>query len=276
MEVRIYSNLSRPDVGRKPQREGQRPLLPQHARHCPVLEAGSALGFLAHPPLNADEAYYVEYHGDGRYEFRYFMSNKVGAWGPLFSVTWTLPMGSIGMMREEVALASPDVGITRDGALRMARAFVVPEDFGTPPGAITLRGAYNFRTPEGWDTVYTPVLNMVDRPIAPMLVVRVETDWYAHQTEFRYVLQPGEGLPGNHNLPIGQVHFVPREEVELVECDPTEVEEIRRSREQFSKEKAALNTTTRFGLEHSPHYARESRRHRESGGEESDQPAGRE
>ena len=107
MEVRIYSNLSRPGVGLKPKSEGQRPLLPQHARHCPVLEAGSALGFLAHPPLNPDEAYYVEYRGDGCYEFRYFVRNPAGAWGPVFSVTWTLPMGSIGMMREEVALASP-------------------------------------------------------------------------------------------------------------------------------------------------------------------------
>jgi hypothetical protein len=32
-----------------------------------------------------------------------------------------------------------------------------------------------------------------------MLVVRVETDWYAHQTEFRYVLQPGEGAGGLRN-----------------------------------------------------------------------------
>ncbi len=48
-----------------------------------------------------------------------------------------------------------------------------------------------------------------------MLVVRVETDWFAHQTEFRYVLQPGEGMSLNHTLPIGQMAFVPREEVTL-------------------------------------------------------------
>jgi hypothetical protein len=263
MEVRIYPNLSRPGVGVKPRQESQRPLLPQHARHCPVLEAGSALGFLCHPPLEENEAFYVEYRGDGRYEFRYFMSSPGGGWGPLFSVTWTLPLGSVGMMREEVTFAGPDPGITEEGALRMARVFVVPEDFGTPAGAVTLRGAYNFSTPPGWDSVYMPVLNMVDRPIAPMLVVRVETDWYAHQSEFRYVLQPGEGLPGNRSLPIGQVHFVPREAIDLVECDENEVEAIRRQREAFSKEKAAHKTTTRFGLEYSPHYSRESRRHGE-------------
>ena len=31
--------------------------------------------------------------------------------------------------------------------------------------------------------------------VAPMLIVRVETDWYAHDSEFRYVLQPGEAIP---------------------------------------------------------------------------------
>ena len=59
MEVRIFSNSGRPGVGQKPRREGQRPLLPQHARHCPVLEAGSALGFLVYPPLEANEAAHI-------------------------------------------------------------------------------------------------------------------------------------------------------------------------------------------------------------------------
>ncbi|NNF13479.1 MAG: hypothetical protein HKN72_09655 [Gemmatimonadetes bacterium] len=268
MQVRIFPNLSRPGVGLKPRQESQRPLLPQHARHCPVLEAGSALGHLVYPPLEEHEAYYVEHRGDGRYEFKYFMRERSGNWGPVFSVTWTMPMGSIGMMREEVAFAREDPGVSEQGALRMARTFVVPEDFGTPPGAITLRGAWGFKTPEGWDTVYVPVLNMVDRPIAPMLVVRVETDWYAHQTEFRYVLQPGEGLPGSHSLPIGQAFFVPREDVELVECTSAEVEEVRKAREEFGQAKAEHTTTTRFGLEYSPHYSRESRRRREEKEEE--------
>jgi len=263
MKVKIYSNFSRPGVGLKPKQESQRPLLPQHSRHCPVLEAGSALGFLVHPPLSANEAFYIEYQGDGRYEFRYFMSTPAGGWAPVFTVTWTLPIGTIGVMSQDVLIESTDLEVTEEGALRMARAFVVPEDFGTPPGAITLRGAYNFKTEEGWDTVYTSVINMVDRPIAPMLVVRVETDWYAHQTEFRYVLQPGEGLPGNHSLPIGQVHFVPREEIELVECNQKELEEIRQTQDKFSEAKVSQRTTTRFGLEYSPHYSRESRARRE-------------
>ena len=86
--------------------------------------------------------------------------------------------------------------MSREDALLLMRKFIVPEDLGTPPGAVTLRGATNFRTPAGWDTVYTPVFNSIERPAPPMLVVRVETDWYMHETEFRYVLQPGEGISG--------------------------------------------------------------------------------
>ena len=56
MEVRTFSNAGRPGVGQRPRREGQRPLLPQHARHCPVLEAGSSVGFLVYPPLADNEA----------------------------------------------------------------------------------------------------------------------------------------------------------------------------------------------------------------------------
>jgi len=130
---------------------------------------------------------------------------------------------------------------------------------GTPPGALALRGATNFQTPAGWDTVYTPIFNMIERPVAPMLVVRVETDWYAHETEFRYVLQPGEGISGQHAMPIGQVCFIPREEVTLRDCTTEEVAAIKQSQDQFSRDKAAATQTTPYGMPYSPHYARQSR-----------------
>jgi hypothetical protein len=141
----------------------------------------------------------------------------------------------------------------------MARVFIVPEDLGTPPGALSLRGATNFQTPAGWDTVYTSVFNMIERPIAPMLVVRVETDWYAHETEFRYVLQPGEGITASHSLPIGQVFFVPREEVTMRDATPDEIAAIDRSAEEFQKGKAADRITTPYGMPYSPHYLKQSR-----------------
>lgn len=258
MEVRLFPNSSRPGVGWRPRREGQRPLLPQHARHCPVLEAGSALGYLVYPPLLESESYHIEYQGEGRYQFIYYLSNA-GKWEPIFSVTLVLPVGSIGMVKDEVVIVNKKMSMTRETALALARSFVVPEDLGTPPGGISLRGATNFQTPPGWDTVYTPIFNMIERPVAPMLVVRVETDWYAHETEFRYVLQPGEGIPGTQNMPIGQVFFVPREEITMRDCTEEELEAIRRSKEEFSTHKAALRVTTPYGLQYSPHYIRQSR-----------------
>jgi hypothetical protein len=258
MEVRLFPNSSRPGIGWKPRRESQRPLLPQHARHCPVLEAGSALGYLVYPPLDEKESFHIEFQGEGRYQFIYAL-NQSGSWEAIFSVTLILPMGSIGIMKEEVAFMNRKAPMTREAALAIMRAMVVPEDMGTPPGAIALRGATNFQTPPGWDTVYTPVFNQIERPIAPMLVVRVETDWYAHESEFRYVLQPGEGIPGAHNMPIGQVFFAPREEITMRDCTAEELAAIRRSKEEFFQEKAASKIATPYGLQYSPHYLRKSR-----------------
>src|SRR5213594_864110 len=259
MEVRLIPNSIRPGTGWKPRRESQRPLLPQHARHCPVLESGSALGFLVYPALEPTESFHIEYQGEGRYQFIYCLSNSTGGWDPIFSVVTVLPIGSIGIMKHEVSFVGNKPPISRETALSLTRAFIVPEDLGTPPGAIALRGATNFQTPSGWDTVYTPIFNMIERPVAPMLVVRVETDWYAHETEFRYVLQPGEGIHGAHNMPIGQVFFVAREEVTLADCTTEELAAIRTSRQDFFHQKAAAKIMTPYGLEYSPHYLRQSR-----------------
>ncbi|HXG90640.1 MAG TPA: hypothetical protein VNJ02_20155 [Vicinamibacterales bacterium] len=242
-----------------PRQDGRRPLLPQHSRHCPVLEAGNSAGFLVYPPLEPTEAFHVECQGDGRYRFTFYMGQRAGQWQPIFAVTMTLPMGSVGKISEDVEFMRPDTPISPDAARQMMRMFIVPEDMGTPAGAITLRGATNFQTPVGWDTIYTPVFNNIERPVAPMLVVRVETDWYAHETEFRYVLQPGEGIPGAHNMPIGQVVFVPREAVVLRDCSEQELAALRDSQRAFAGDKAAATVQTPHGLAYSPHYARQSR-----------------
>src|SRR5881398_1058196 len=256
MEVRLYSNSRRPGVGLKPRRESQRPLLPQHARHCPVLEAGSALGWLVYPPLEPNESFHLEYEGEGRYQLIYFLNTEGAKWEPVFTVAIALPIGSIGMMKEEVYFAGKTPPMSRDTALGVMRALVVPEDLGTPPGAISLRGATNFKTPAGLDTVYTPIFNMVERPVAPMFVVRVETDWYTHETEFRYVLQAGEGITVESGIPIGQVFFVPREPIALRPCTNEELAAIEESRQEFNRQKAATLQKTSYGLSYSPHYLR--------------------
>jgi hypothetical protein len=170
----------------------------------------------------------------------------------------SLSAGGVGMVKEEVTFVGPPM-LSREAALAVMRVFLVPEDMGTPPGAIALRAATNFRTPPGWDTVYTPIFNHVERPVAPMLVVRVETDWYAHETEFRYVLQAGEGLTLEHSLPIGQVLFVPREDVNLLDATTDDLQDFEQRRQEFAKKKAATVQTTSYGLSYSPQYLRQSR-----------------
>jgi hypothetical protein len=242
----------------RPRRENKRPLLPQHARHCPVLEAGNALGFLVYPPLEPNESYYVDYQGDGRYRFVYYLTIS-GKLEPIFGVEVISPVGGAGLFREEVTFLTPAPLISREVALSKARTLIVPDDMGTPAGGLSLRGAWNFQTPPGWDTVYTPIFNVIERPIPPMLVIRVETDWYAHETEFRYVLQAGEGISAEHNIPIGQVVFVPREEITLRDCSDAEVETIRQFQAEFARDKSATKITTSYGLAYSPHYLRISR-----------------
>jgi hypothetical protein len=224
-----------------------------------VLEAGSTLGFLVYPPLAKHELVQVSFEGEGRYELTYSVNPTGTRWEPIFTIVYLLPVGGIGASKEEVKMhvdATPESTAT---ARMMARMFVVPDDLGTPAGAVTLRGAWNFQTPAGWDTVYTPIFNNIERPIAPMMVIRVETDWYVHDTEFRYVLQPGESISASHSLPIGQVVFVPREEITL--RDGTEEEAAARfqASEAFFREKAASKVKTSYGLEYSPHYQRTSR-----------------
>jgi hypothetical protein len=262
MEVRLFPNSRRPGAGLRPRRESQRPLLPQHARHCPVLEAASALGFLVYPPLKDNESYHIEYQGEGKYQFVYYLNPGGPTWDPIFSVTFSLPVGGMGTRRQEVAYMIPEMAESTEAAVEMAQTFMVPDDLGTPPGAVTLRGAWNFQTAPGWDTIYTPVLNMIERPIAPVFSIRVETDWYPHETEFRYVLQPGEGVSGSHGIPIGQAFFVPREEVTTRDCTEQELADLTRAREEFSRKKAEATLQTPFGLPYSPHYLRTSRGHK--------------
>ena len=112
MDVRMFWNTSRPGVGLKPRRESQRPQLPQHARHCPVLEAGSGLGFLVYPPLEPFESFFIGHYGEGRYQFVYYFQSEGADWVPIFTVRTALPVGGIGKSMQEVEIKAerrPDV-----------------------------------------------------------------------------------------------------------------------------------------------------------------------
>jgi hypothetical protein len=260
MEVALFPNPYRPGIGLPPRREAQRPLLPQHARLCPVLEAGSSVGFLVHPPLGEKETFQIGYEGEGRYVFVYSVNTKGNKWEALFTVTHILPIGGIGATKKEIKMHIQDTPQTREIAHLMPGMFIAQDDLGTPAGAVTLRGAFNFQTPPGWDTVYTPIFNMIERPIAPMLVMRVETDWHVHDSEFRYVLQPGETISASHSMPIGQVMFVPREEITFRNGTEEEIAARHTASQEFYDEKSRTKVKTPYGLEYSPLYQRTSRR----------------
>jgi hypothetical protein len=66
-------------------------------------------------------------------------------------------------------------------------------------------------------------------------------------------------------LPVGQVFFVPREEIKFVDGTEQEIAERRKTSQAFFDEKAATKIKTPYGLEYSPHYQRKSRQQQMAG-----------
>jgi hypothetical protein len=60
-------------------------------------------------------------------------------------------------------------------------------------------------------------------------------------------------------MPVGQVFFVPREEITMRDCTDDELAAMKRADEEFSRGKAATQITTPYGIPYSPHYLKESR-----------------
>jgi hypothetical protein len=78
------------------------------------------------------------------------------------------------------------------------------------------------------------------------------------------VLEPGEAIPGAHNLPIGQAVFVPREEITFRDANEEEAAARTRAKDEFIREKATQRVATPYGLHYSPHYLRQSRANKKS------------
>ena len=147
---------------------------------------------MVYAPLEPKESLYIEHEGEGRYRFVYYLQTQDGKPTPIFQVTMSLSVGGVGMVKEEVTFVGAPM-LSRDAALAVMRVFLVPEDMGTPPAPSLSAAPRTSRHPRA-GTPCIRDLQHIERPVAPMLVVRVETDWYAHETEFRYVLQAGEGI----------------------------------------------------------------------------------
>ncbi len=260
LDVTVLPNQRRPRSARPPASEPRRPWLPQHARLCPALDAGSALGYLVFPPLEPNESYQVRYLPDHTYRFSFYINDASGSPDLVFAVVTTTSAGGGGLMADELVYHDPAYKLSEETIRGLKRALIVNQD--TPPGGIGLCGAVDFRTPEGWDTVYTAVLNQLQPPHLPALTARVQTDWYAHGTEFRYVLPPGGILSASASAPVGQVFFMPREEVRLQTGTEADAAAFREAQREYWEGKAADQLTAPYGLTYSPHYRKQSREHR--------------
>ncbi len=252
MRVTILSNQRRSGVGKAPARESRRAWLPQQARFCPVLEDASRSGFLVYPPLHPHESYQVRLTETNALRLTFYVGDPSGMRTPAFAVEVRPSAGIGGIDQQEVVYLEERASLTQQLVFEMVDALVT--NVNGPPGGIGLRGAHDFVTEEGWDTLYVGVLNEPQQPVLPVLAARVETDWYAQSTEFRYVLQRGDVVSVAGDAPIGQVLFVQREPVELVEGNDADRERFAEAQQRYWQERHSKDRTTNFGTTYSHHY----------------------
>lgn len=233
-------------------------MLPQHARMCGPLEAASALGCLVYPALADHESFQLRRTGPAELELTFFGGDAVRP-EPLFASRFLMPANGTGVWSWELTRVSPACTWSEEEILAVREALVRSGSLWLPPGAVALRGATDFRTPPGWDTVFTGVLNQPQSPTLLALSARVETDWYAFDTEFRYVLQAGEILSGSGRNPVGQAFFVPRVGTDLRTARGDEVEAFRSQQDAFMARKLAHRSTNAMGLEFDTAYREASR-----------------
>jgi hypothetical protein len=252
MQVKVLPGQRRPGVGRRPASENRRAFLPQQARFCPVLEDASKWGYLVYAPLLPEESLQVRNLQPGLLRLTLLRDVPGGGARPLWVMDIQSSGGGGGVDGYDVKYVEESLDLDAEGVRAFADALIT--NVNAPPGAVGIRGAHDFVTPEGWDTVYTGILNMVDRPTYPVLTARIETDWYPQPTEFRYALQPGDILSVNGASPIGQVFFVPREPVTLVDGTEADTRSFNERQEAYWTERHAKERSTNFGTTYSYHY----------------------
>ncbi len=82
-------------------------MLPQQARMCAPLEAGSSLGYLVYPALADHESFQIRRRSPGEFEFAFFGGNPAAP-VHLFTLHYDLPAGGIGVWSEDLSYRAPD------------------------------------------------------------------------------------------------------------------------------------------------------------------------
>ncbi|MBI4201892.1 MAG: hypothetical protein HY532_02085 [Chloroflexi bacterium] len=195
--------------GRRPQRVATRPRLPQASLHCPVLGEGNRLGWVVYP--NTRSSWEIE-RVPGYLRVRHQASEHSD-----FAFDFLLMAGEDGSRMLELF---PPEGVNPDPKCEERIKAAMDKVFHSmqnPAGTVRLLTNCWFKTPEGWDSVWTGVTNLLEPPTPYAYTVRVQTDWYAGTavTEMLYELRIGERFKVDPQTPIGMVLFVPRQEPEV-------------------------------------------------------------
>jgi len=262
MEVTLIPNQRRPGIGRRPAPENRRAWLPQQARFCPVIEDASRTGFLVYPPLQDQEIFQVRRLREDHLRFTLALTGDDSTTRPLWTLELTMAAGSGGLDSYDVRFVADELDLNQEQVIAQLEALTT--NLNGPPGAVGLRGAYDFATPEGWDTFYMGVTNELAPPHVPVMTARIETDWYSQATEFRHVLAVGQTLSVAGTSPIGQVIFIPRDDVMLIDSTEVDATRFTESQQQYWHERAGKEKATNFGTLYTYHYRDLQKEHRET------------
>ncbi|HJM88840.1 MAG TPA: hypothetical protein QF624_04330 [Dehalococcoidia bacterium] len=220
MHVKIVPSYRRRGVGRRPSQALERALIAGD-RVTPALEAATGTGFLVYPMLHENERVEVEIGDNGALLFTLFATSPAGETTPVLRMSLGGSAGWGGLGQNELLYLNERAGLDGDSAIHLVDALTTNVMPGTA-AQIGFLGSYNFLTPEGWSTICMPSVN--NPPVIPVMSCMIETDWYPQNTEFRSLLKRGETLHIRPDVPLGQVMFLPREAVELVEAEASDIE----------------------------------------------------
>ena len=235
-------------------------MLPQHARMCGPLEAGALLGYPGVPTAHDHESFQMRRTGPGAVDFPSSAATRPRP-THLFTLHYTIPATGVGVWSEDLSL--PRAG--RRGAHRRRypgparRAAAHGQPVGPTRRRSPWRGANDFRTAPGWDTVFTGVLNEAQPPSLcardgagrdGLVRLRHGVPLRAPGGRHRERLRTCPGRAGVR----GAVR-----DTRLRQADQDEVDAFRASQHSFTRKKLDARAENALGLEYDTLYREASR-----------------
>ncbi|GMU39198.1 MAG: hypothetical protein AMXMBFR23_00640 [Chloroflexota bacterium] len=220
MDLKIVPTYRRRGVGRRPERA---PVLEHHlgpAYLQSAMEAATRTGVLVYPPLHPEEAIEVRFLDTGDFIFTMLSLGPDHRAHPMFRMKIGGSAGWGGLGKQELVYLDPRASVGAADAELLVGAITTNVMPGSV-GQFGLLAAYNFITPQGWNSLCMMPLNRPRPDGIPSMSCFVETDWYPQNTEFRSVYEHGEAILLTRDTPLGQVLFLPRTAVHLLDALPS-------------------------------------------------------